>query len=91
MVCLAMIEYRGIPQLAAQQTTSTNDYEYVSLSAIASDARAFLSMGSAALLQAQKLIADSATPRISATHVRLLAPLDGSLVGKLLCIGTYKE
>jgi 2-keto-4-pentenoate hydratase/2-oxohepta-3-ene-1,7-dioic acid hydratase in catechol pathway len=98
MVRLASIEYKGKVLLAAQLRSDGGDgCCYCDLSSIASDARSFLQGGAEALEQAQVLIASSSrstttttttTPRrIRADECRLLAPIDGSLVGKFLCVG----
>lgn len=65
---------------------------YVNLTSIAPDARTFLSQGSAALSRAKRiLLSPDAQPGgalyIPSKDCRLCAPIDGSLVGKFLCVG----
>lgn len=89
MVRLASIEHLGQRKLAAQLP---EDGGYCDLSSISPDARAFLQAGASALTRAEELIASDASNSGGRLHVpseecRLLAPLDGSLVGKFLCIG----
>lgn len=85
MVRLASINHLGKQKLAAQLP---DDGGYCDLSSISPDARAFLAAGSEAT--AAKLVA-SCSPEsplyVASEECRLLAPLDGSLVGKFLCIG----
>lgn len=87
MVRLASINHLGKQKLAAQLP---DDGGYCDLSSICSDARAFLAAGPEAIDEAKKLRA-SCTPDsplyVASQECRLLAPLDGSLVGKFLCIG----
>jgi 2-keto-4-pentenoate hydratase/2-oxohepta-3-ene-1,7-dioic acid hydratase in catechol pathway len=89
MVRLASIEHLGKCKLAAQLP---DDGGYCDLSSVSPDARAFLEAGALAIARAEELIASDATKTGGSLHVpshdcRLLAPLDGSLVGKFLCIG----
>ena len=85
MVRLASINYRGKQKLAAQLSDG-----YCDLSSLSPDARAFLASGPKAIAEADKLVA-SCTPGsplfVPLDDCRLHAPLDGSLVGKFLCIG----
>lgn len=87
MVRLASISHLGKQKLAAELPESSG---YCDLSSIASDARAFLAAGPEALAKANSLVS-LCTPdsplHIAKEECRLLAPIDGSLVGKFLCIG----
>ena len=97
MVRLASIEYKGQVKLAAEliQEGGNDDGQgssYCDLSSIATDARSFLEAGPEAVEKAKLLISstesdDSPAKKISSKECKLLAPLDGSLVGKFLCIG----
>jgi 2-keto-4-pentenoate hydratase/2-oxohepta-3-ene-1,7-dioic acid hydratase in catechol pathway len=95
MVRLASIQHLGRIKLVAQ----IDEASYVDLSSIASNARDFFLQGSTALDRAKELLPqapqDSSSSSssnnnsliIPATSATLLAPIDGSLVGKFLCIG----
>lgn len=86
MVRLASINHLGKQKLAAQLSNG-----YCDISSIALDARAFLAAGEEAQTAANKLIASCSSPDsplyVSSEECRLLAPLNGSLCGKFLCIG----
>lgn len=87
MVRLASVNHLGKQKLAVQLPDNGG---YCDLSSISSDARAFLTAGPEANAKAEKLLADCTpgTPLFLASEeCRLLAPLDGSLVGKFICIG----
>mmetsp|Transcript_5007 Transcript_5007/g.7145 ORF Transcript_5007/g.7145 Transcript_5007/m.7145 type:complete len:103 (-) Transcript_5007:191-499(-) len=83
MVRLASIEHRGRLKLAAQLP----DGSYCDLTSIAPHARKFLEAGPGALARANSVLEQSKESQISKEECRLLAPLDGSLVGKFICIG----
>lgn len=99
MVRLASIKHNGVTKLAAQLPSSPaggNDCNYIDLMSIASNARDFFLLGAKGVEQANELIA--ATTQQQELHQssilipnanvqQLLAPIDGSLVGKFLCIG----
>jgi len=93
MVRLASIEHNGKTKLVAQLSTGG----YCDLSSVADNARDFFVVGG--LERAKELIHQSLSLHSSSTHYipadsccRLLAPIDGSLVGKFLCIGmNYKD
>lgn len=88
MVRLASINHLGKKKLVAQLPESHGGY--CDLSSIASDARAFMEAGPRATTKANELVATCTPPSplfISSTKCSLLAPIDGSLVGKFLCIG----
>ncbi len=86
MVRLASIEYNGKPTLVAELSSGG----FCDLSAIASNARDFFGALDG-VERANALIAGvsaSSSQYIPAeTAHRRLAPIDGSLVGKFLCIG----
>jgi len=87
MVRLASILHLGKQKLAAQLPDNGG---YCDLSSISSDARAFLAAGPEAIAQANTLVASCTSDSplyVASEECRLLAPLDGSLVGKFLCIG----
>jgi len=86
MVRLASINHRNQQKLAAQLP----DGGYCDLTSISTDARAFLEAGPQALARAAKLLAScdsSSKLYVPPEECRLLAPLDGSLVDKFICIG----
>ena len=70
---------------------------YVRLSSIARDAREFLALGSSGLDEAKSLLASPEARPGGSLHVatadcRLCPPIDGSLVGKFICIGlNYRD
>ena len=70
---------------------------YVRLSSIAKDAREFLALGSDGLDKAKALLASPEARPGGSLHVatadcRLCPPIDGSLVGKFICIGlNYRD
>lgn len=87
MVRLASISHLGKQKLAAQLPDNGG---YCDLTSIASDARAFLAAGSEAIAAANSSIASCSPDSplyIASEECKLLAPIDGSLVGKFLCIG----
>jgi 2-keto-4-pentenoate hydratase/2-oxohepta-3-ene-1,7-dioic acid hydratase in catechol pathway len=89
MVRLASIEHRGKRKLAAQLPDGAG---YCDLSSISPNARSFLQAGPMALARADELLVSNKsnpgeTLHIPSVECRLLAPIDGSLVGKFLCIG----
>ena len=92
MVRLASIEHNGKTKLVAQLSIGG----YCDLTSVADNAREFFVVGG--LERAKELIAlASSSPTSSLNYIpaddccRLLAPIDGSLVGKFLCIGmNYK-
>lgn len=91
MVRLASIEHEGKIKLVAQTPNG-----YCDLSSIADNARDFFVVGG--LDRAKELVDNVlSSPTSSPDYIpsddccRLLAPIDGSLVGKFLCIGmNYK-
>jgi len=88
MVRLASIEYNGKPTLVAEV-----DGGFCDLSSIASNARDFF-MTAGGVDKANQLIKDinEESPNFISSEHRRLAPIDGSLVGKFLCIGmNYKD
>ena len=90
MVRLASIEYEGKIKFVAQLPSG-----YCDLSSIADNARDFFLVGGlerAKELVTQALSSPTSIPNvIPADGCRLLAPIDGSLVGKFLCVGmNYK-
>ena len=97
MVRLASIEYKGQVKLAAQLIEEGGKEDgqgcsYCDLSSIATDARSFFEAGPDAVEKAKFLISSaesngSPVKKISSKECKLLAPLDGSLVGKFICIG----
>ncbi|KAG7350415.1 short-chain dehydrogenase/reductase SDR [Nitzschia inconspicua] len=93
MVRLASVRHNGTTKLVAQIPTTL---DYVDLTSIASNVRDFFLLGTTALERANELIqqassssssSSSSILTIPATDAHLLAPIDGSLVGKFLCIG----
>ena len=92
MVRLASIEHNGKPKLVAE----LSDDGFCDLSSVADNAREFFEVGG--LDRAKTLMAEAlASPDSSPNYIpadasyRRLAPIDGSLVGKFLCIGmNYK-
>ena len=92
MVRLASIEHSGKTKLVAK----LSDDGFCDLSSVADNARDFFLVGG--LARAKSLIAEAmSSPDSSPNYIpadasyRLLAPIDGSLVGKFLCIGmNYK-
>lgn len=93
MVRLASVQHNGMTKLVAQ-LSSEKGGGYCDLTSIASNVREFFIVEG--LIQANELIAQtslsSSSNYISADDCHLLAPIDGSLVGKFLCIGmNYKD
>uniref|UniRef100_A0A6U9WDT0 Fumarylacetoacetase-like C-terminal domain-containing protein n=1 Tax=Pseudo-nitzschia australis TaxID=44445 RepID=A0A6U9WDT0_9STRA len=91
MVRLASIEHEGKTKFVAQLSSG-----YCDLSSIADNARDFFLAGGlerAKELVTQVLSSPTSSPNfIPVDECRLLAPIDGSLVGKFLCIGmNYKD
>lgn len=93
---LASIEHRGQRKLAAQIQLGGGEegdhHYYCDLTSIRGNARDFLAAGSEAVHRAKELVerSKSATTNnatIPAEECRLLAPIDGSLVGKFICVG----
>mmetsp|Transcript_33026 Transcript_33026/g.51191 ORF Transcript_33026/g.51191 Transcript_33026/m.51191 type:complete len:564 (+) Transcript_33026:100-1791(+) len=86
MVRLASIEHLGKTKLVCQ----LDDGGYCNLTSVAANARDFFQGGSQAVERAKDL-AKTCVPEsmlyIAAENCRVLAPIDGSLVGKFLCIG----
>jgi hypothetical protein len=92
MVRLASIQHKGKAKLVAELSGGG----FCDLSSVADNARDFFVVGG--LDRANELIAQAlSSPASSAEYIpadasfRRLAPIDGSLVGKFLCIGmNYK-
>jgi 2-keto-4-pentenoate hydratase/2-oxohepta-3-ene-1,7-dioic acid hydratase in catechol pathway/NAD(P)-dependent dehydrogenase (short-subunit alcohol dehydrogenase family) len=97
MVRLASIQHNGQTKLAAELLppggVGPSPLGYCDLTSVASNARDFFLGGSSALERANELVdgtvASSMTSPlfIAPESCSLLAPIDGSLVGKFLCIG----
>lgn len=97
MVRLASIQHNGQIKLAAQVVpvggSGHSPLGYCDLTSVASNARDFFLGGSSTLQRANELVegavaSSTASPLfISPESCSLLAPIDGSLVGKFLCIG----
>ena len=90
MVCLASIEHNGKAKLVAEIPTGIG---FCDLSSIADNARDFF-LAADGVGRAKKLIAEvQESEGTSHSYIpgdatfRRLAPIDGSLVGKFLCIG----
>ena len=94
MVRLATIEHDGKTKLVAE--LSSGPTAFCDLSSVADNARDFFAVKG--LDRANELIAQTiSSPSTSPNYIpadsqyRRLAPIDGSLVGKFLCIGmNYK-
>jgi hypothetical protein len=92
MVRLASIQHEGKAKLVAELSSGG----FCDLSSVADNARDFFVVGG--LDRAKELIAQAlSSPASSPNYIpvdssyRRLAPIDGSLVGKFLCIGmNYK-
>jgi 2-keto-4-pentenoate hydratase/2-oxohepta-3-ene-1,7-dioic acid hydratase in catechol pathway/NAD(P)-dependent dehydrogenase (short-subunit alcohol dehydrogenase family) len=86
MVRLASVKHNGVTKLAAQLPSDG----YCDVSSVAANARDFFLLGASGIERANILIQEC-TPSselfIANDSVNLLAPIDGSLVGKFLCIG----
>lgn len=86
MVRLASIQHNGKTKLVAQLAKG-----YCDLSSVAANARSFLELGDDAIAKAKALMeqatGDESPLYIPTEAAALLAPIDGSLVGKFLCIG----
>ena len=85
MVRLASVQHNGKTKLAAQLPESSG---YVDLTSIAPNARDFFLLGNAGIDRAKTLIQECSHPSselfMASDAVSLLAPIDGSLVGKFL-------
>ena len=96
MVRLASIEHKGQVKLAAQVLDGKECF-YCDLSDVAKDARSFLQAGKEAIDKAKALVASvesggsTTAAKIPSQECKLLAPIDGSLVGKFLCVGMNYE
>lgn len=87
MVRLASIQHNGKTKLVGKL-----DEGYCDLSSVAANARSFMELGDDALTKAKALLEQTSSSKDSPLYIpkesaAILAPIDGSLVGKFLCIG----
>ena len=78
MVRLASIDHQGVTKLVAQ---CDDKVSYVDLTSIASTVRSFLEKGPVAIEEANAILANESTVKISASECRVLVPLDPSTCG----------